>query len=181
MDAAQFQKPGKRSKPDVAGDQMEQGWSRERQRVTRVAASQTKWKLEGSQCVLRNRRRYPMPRSGEGAYIEIKPAATGERSGSPDMWLCRRQGHTHTSHRYWRKSQKMDNKRGFGEARGKMHVLGELLGWRRGGLQGLVVGMRKIERESSKGGDQRSEQEQHGAKEGRRDEQRSCCCFECFV
>lgn len=100
------------------------------------AASQTKWKLEGSQCVLRNRRRYPMPRSGEEAYIEIKPAATGERSGSPDMWLCRRQGHTHTSHRYWRESQKMDNKRGFGEARGKMHVLGELLGWRRGWLAG---------------------------------------------
>jgi len=44
----------------------------------------------------------PKATIGEEAYIEIKPAAIGERSGSPDMWLCRRQGHTHTSHRYWR-------------------------------------------------------------------------------
>lgn len=53
-----------------------------------------------SQRVLRNRRRCPRPRSGEEAYIEIKPAAPGERSGSPELWLCRRQGHTHASYRY---------------------------------------------------------------------------------
>lgn len=49
----------------------------------RVAASQTKWMLGESQRVLRNKRRYPRPRSGKEAYIEIKPAATEERSWEP--------------------------------------------------------------------------------------------------
>jgi len=47
----------------------------------------------------------------------------------------------------------MDNKRGFGEARREMHVLGELLGWRRGWLAGACGwnANAKSERESSKG------------------------------
>ena len=58
-------------------------------------------------------------------------------------------------------SQKMNNKRGFAEARRKMHVLGELLGWRRGGLQGLVVGMGSESKSRAEGWQrERAEQEQ---------------------
>jgi hypothetical protein len=70
-------------------------------------------------------------------------------------------------------SQKVNNKRGFGEAREwEMHVLGELLGWRRGWLAG-ACGWN--ESESRAKGDQRSEQEQNrkNSANERRREQRS--------
>jgi hypothetical protein len=69
-------------------------------------------------------------------------------------------------------SHKMNNKRGCGEARRKMHVLGELLGWRRGGLQGLVGGMGSESQSRAKGGQRAAgrESKKH-TNEGRRDKE----------
>jgi hypothetical protein len=80
--------------------------------------------------------------------------------------------------------QKINNKRGFEEAREEMHVLGELLGWRREWLAG-ACGWNESERasESRAKEDQRSEiRDQRSEQEQERVETKKvrwwCFCFE---
>lgn len=136
-----------RVKTDDAGDQMEQGWSRERQRVTRVAASQTKWMLERVSARVTQQKAQPK------AAIERRGLhwdQAWERSGRPGYVVVQTAGsHAHVAP-VLDSLQEINNKRGFEEAREEMHVLGELLGWRREWLAG-ACGWNESERESSKG------------------------------
>jgi len=183
LDAARFQKPGKRSKPDAADNQMEQGWSRERQRVTRVAASQTKCKLEGSQCVLRNRRRYPRPRSGKRLTLRSSLLRLGRDLGAR-ICGCADGRVTRT-----RRTGIGDNGRRWTTNVALVKLGGKCTFWEscldggEGGLQGLVVGMRmqRASESRAKGPEDRAGTAQRKRRAAR---QRSCCwwcCFECFV